>query len=216
MRVMTYNIRHGQGEDGWVSNARIASVVRAADADIIGMNEVWRLGSFYDQPADLSGRLALASAFERNTGFAFYEQGNLVLTRHPIVRVENLALPSAAESRGCLLVHVEIDGEEVLFGSVHLSLGAKMRARQVEALVAELPRGVPLVLAGDMNCSATELEPLAEVLTLADVPPSYPAFWPRRALDHIGFSSHWSLERVSAVKSRASDHLPVIAEFTRV
>ncbi len=28
MRVMTYNIRHGQGEDGWVSNARIAAVVR--------------------------------------------------------------------------------------------------------------------------------------------------------------------------------------------
>ena len=75
---------------------------------------------------------------------------------------------------------------------------------------------VPLVLAGDMNCSAAELDPLAEVLTLADAPPSYPAFWPRRALDHIGFSSHWKLDEVNAVSSHASDHRPLVAELTRV
>jgi endonuclease/exonuclease/phosphatase family metal-dependent hydrolase len=216
MRVMTYNIRHGQGEDFLVSNGRIAKVVREAEADIVGLNEVWRLGRLFDQPAELSARLSLHAAFERNTGFGVYEQGNLVLTPHRIVRVENLPLPSAAESRGCLLVHVEIDGEEVLFGSVHLSLGSKMRARQIDVLASELPLGVPLVLAGDMNCSAAELGPLAEVLTLADVPLSYPAFWPKRALDHIAFSNHWRLDQVRAVSSHASDHRPVIAELSRV
>lgn len=216
MRVMTYNIRHGQGEDGWVSNGRIARIVGDADADIIGLNEVWRLGRFFDQPAYLQGRLALASAFERNTGFAFYEQGNLVLTRHSIRRVENVPLYGGGEGRGCLLVHVEVEGEEVLFGSVHLSLGRRTRAHQIEALAERLPRDFPLVITGDMNCSASELEPLGEHLTLADVPPTYPAFWPRRALDHIGFSRHWTLESVSAVKTSASDHRPVVAELKRV
>ena len=215
MRVMTYNIRHGQGEDGWVSNARIAAVVREAEADIVGLNEVWRLGSFFDQPADLRKRLDLETAFERNTGRAFYEQGNLVLTKHRIIRVENIPLPSQVEQRGCLLVHVDVEGEEVAFGSVHLSLGRRARTAQVTTLAEKLPRDIPLVLAGDMNCLAGELAPLTELLTLADAPPSYPAFWPRRALDHIGFSRHWSLEHVSAIKSRASDHRPVVAELTR-
>ncbi len=215
MRVMTYNIRHGQGEDGWVSNGRIARVVRDADVDIAGLNEVWRLGGFFDQPAALRRHLEAEHAFERNTGFAFYEQGNLVLTKHCIVHAENLELPSLLEQRGCLLVRVDVEGGEVVFGSVHLSLGRKMRERQVAALVECLPRDVPLVLAGDMNCSVGELEPLAEFLTLADVPPSYPAFWPRRALDHIAYSDHFELVDVSSVKTSASDHRPVIAQFAR-
>ena len=213
---MTYNIRHGQGEDGWVSNARIAAVVRSAEADMVGLNEVWRLGSFFDQPADLRKRLDLETAFERNTGRAFYEQGNLVLTKHHIIRVENIPLPSQIEQRGCLLVHIDYEGEEVAFGSVHLSLGRRARTAQVTALAEKLPRNIPLVLTGDMNCLAGELAPLADLLTLADAPASYPAFWPRRALDHIGFSRHWSLESVSAIKSRASDHRPVVAELERI
>ena len=215
MKVMTYNIRHGQGGDGWVSNDRIARVVRDASADIVGLNEVWRLGPFFDQPAYLRERLSMESAFERNTGRGFYEQGNLVLTTHRIIRVENIALPSQVEQRGCLLVHIEIDAEEVAFGAVHLSLGRTARAAQLAALAEKLPRDMPLVLAGDMNCPVGELEPLTELLTLADAPPSYPAFWPRRALDHIGFSKHWNLVQVSAVNSRASDHRPVIAQLKR-
>jgi len=213
---MTYNIRHGQGEDGWVSNARIARVVREAGADVVGMNEVWRLGSFFDQPADLAKRLSVAHAFERNTGFAFYEQGNLVLTSGAICHVENLELPGSGEHRGCLLVRIDVAGEQVLFGSVHLALGRRARALQIQALAEKLPRDVPLVLAGDMNCLVGELAPLGELLTFADVPASYPAFHPLRALDHVGFSHHWKLEGVSAVSSHASDHRPVIAELARV
>jgi endonuclease/exonuclease/phosphatase family metal-dependent hydrolase len=216
MRFMTYNIRHGQGEDGWVSNARIARVVRETGADVIGMNEVWRLGGFFDQPKDLAELLSLESAFLHNVGFAFYQQGNLVLTRGAVLSAENLPLPGGGEPRGCLLVRIEIDGEEVVFGSVHLALGRKTRALQIAALLEELPRNVPLVLAGDMNCLAGELQPLHALLTFADAPASYPAFWPKRALDHIGYTRHWRLESVSAVKTSASDHRPVVAELTRV
>ena len=216
MRFMTYNIRHGQGEDGWVSNARIAEAVRRADTDVVGMNEVWRLGNFFDQPKDLAARLSFESAFLHNVGYAFYQQGNLVLTRGTIRDAENLSLPGRGEPRGCLLVHMNVDGEEVVFGSVHLALGRRTRALQIEALAEELPRDVPLVLAGDMNCLAGELLPLHGLLAFAEAPPSYPAFWPRRALDHIGFSEHWRLEGVSAVRTHASDHLPVVAELTRI
>jgi len=216
MRFMTYNIRHGQGEDGWVSNARIASVVREVGPDIIGMNEVWRLGGFFDQPKDLAKRLSLEAAFLHNVGYAFYQQGNLVLTRGTVCSADNLALPGRGEPRGCLLVRIDVDGQEVFFGSVHLALGRKTRARQIAALAEELPRDVPLVLAGDMNCLAGELQPLHELLAFADTPASYPAFWPKRALDHIGYSNHWRLESVGVVKTSASDHRPVVAELTRI
>ncbi|NTU71164.1 MAG: hypothetical protein HGB10_05025 [Coriobacteriia bacterium] len=215
MRVMTYNIRHGQGEDGWVSNARVAKVIAEANVDIVGLNEVWRMGDFFHQPAAFERLLATSIVFERNVKLAFLEQGNMVSTRGDIKHHENIELPSWGEMRSCLLARIELDGEEVAFGSAHLSLNRKMRARQVRALVEVLPRDVPLVLAGDMNCLAHELDPLKEFLTVVDAPATYPAFWPQRALDHIAFSSHWELEHVSSVDTKASDHRPVVAQLKR-
>lgn len=215
MRFLTYNIRHGQGEDGWVSNERIAAAVRAARPDITGMNEVWRLGTFFDQPDDLSHRLAVASAFERNTG-RFIEQGNLILTRGTIGSVTNLDLPSRLEHRGCLVAEIKVDGDPVTFASTHLALHRATRALQVAALVELLPRDRPLVLAGDMNCGEDELGGLREILTLATAPKSYPAFHPMKALDHIAYSRHFRLVSIEAQRSHASDHCPVVAELAFV
>ena len=72
---------------------------------------------------------------------------------------------------------------------------------------------MPLVLAGDMNCTAEELEPLLEILELAPTPASFPALIPFRQLDHVAFSAHWRLSRVSAIRTIASDHLPVFADL---
>ena len=213
MRVLTYNIRHGQGEDGWVSNARVARVVRDAAPDVVGMNEVWRLTRSFDQPAVLADKLGFDVAFEANASFGPWQQGNLILSRGRIVRWDNIELPHGLERRGCLLAEIALDGVRIAFASTHLSLERRVRSLQLAALVRELPRDLPLVLAGDMNCTAEELEPLREILELAPAPASFPALIPFRRLDHIAFSAHWRLSHVSAIRTIASDHLPVVADL---
>jgi endonuclease/exonuclease/phosphatase family metal-dependent hydrolase len=215
VQVLGYNIRHGQGEDGWVSNARIARVVTGLQADVIALSEVWRLGAFYDQPTRLAEQLGLDTAFAGNAGIGAWQQGNMVLTRGRIVRWENLTLPHRLEHRGCLMAEIDLDGERFVFAATHLSLERGVRRLQLDMLVRELPSDLPLVLAGDMNCQAEELEPLRERFEMSPAVPTYPAFWPMRALDYVAFSDHWRLGEVHTIRARASDHLPLLVELSR-
>jgi endonuclease/exonuclease/phosphatase family metal-dependent hydrolase len=214
VRVVTYNIRHGQGTASGISTDRIAGVVRECRADIVGMNEVWRVGRFFDQPAYLGKQLGFEFAFAANAEAGLWHQGNLVLTRGRIVRWENVALPRGIERRGCLVAEIDLDGERVVFASPHLSLGPAARRAQLEALARELPDGVPLVLAGDLNCDGEELEPLRSRYQFAPSLATYPASRPRRALDHVAFGCHLQLTDVSVVQTRASDHLPLVADLS--
>jgi endonuclease/exonuclease/phosphatase family metal-dependent hydrolase len=215
MRVLGYNIRHGQGEDGWVSNARISRVISGVDADVVALSEVWQLASFYDQPARLAHQLGLEVAYAPNAGIGPFRQGNMVLTRGHIVRWENLTLPHKLEHRGCLVAEIDLDGDRFTFAATHLSLERGVRRAQMEMLVRELPSELPVILVGDMNCVDEELEPLRERFTLSPPVPSYPAFWPMKPLDYMAFSEHWELRDVSVVRTSASDHVPVVYTMNR-
>jgi endonuclease/exonuclease/phosphatase family metal-dependent hydrolase len=137
-----------------------------------------------------------------------------VLTRGHIVRWENLALPGGREPRGWLLAEIELDGARVAFASTHLSLRRDVRRGQLEMLVRELPSKLPLVLAGDMNCTAEELGPLRERFEIAPDVRTYPSLWPLRALDHVAVGPQLRIGDVRTARSHASDHLPLIAEIT--
>lgn len=217
MRFLTYNIRHAEGYDGWLSPTRIAHVIRDAAPDVVGLNEVWRMTRRYDQSALVARALGFSAAFQGNSRYAAIEQGNAVLANGRIIAEEAVRLPGGVEHRGVLVCDVEVDGTSVMFASTHLSLGSRARARQLESLTRLLPRDRPLVLAGDFNASADRLGPLREFLTVpAQNPPTYPAVRPSRGLDHIAFSAHWRLSAMEAVRSLASDHLALWADLELV
>ena len=112
------------------------------------------------------------------------------------------------------MAETEIDGMPLRFGTLHLSLGRRHRARQIAYLAQALPTDLPLVVAGDFNGEVTDLEPLRRVLTVVDdPPPTYSPSKPRKHLDHILFSHHWELVSLETYHSRASDHLPLVAEL---
>ena len=48
LRVLSYNIHHGEGLDGRIDLERIASVIRASEADLVALQEV-------DQSTERSG-----------------------------------------------------------------------------------------------------------------------------------------------------------------
>ncbi|MEC8892658.1 MAG: endonuclease/exonuclease/phosphatase family protein, partial [Candidatus Poribacteria bacterium] len=42
IRVMTYNIHHGEGMDGHINLDRIATLIHSANVDLVGLQEVDR------------------------------------------------------------------------------------------------------------------------------------------------------------------------------
>ncbi len=67
LRVLTYNIHHGVGDDGVLDLERIARVVEDSGADVVGLQEVdrhWSARSVWlDQPAWLAERLDMHVAY---------------------------------------------------------------------------------------------------------------------------------------------------------
>ncbi|MEI7813211.1 MAG: endonuclease/exonuclease/phosphatase family protein [Coriobacteriia bacterium] len=215
MRFLTYNIRHGEGVDGWVSNRRIASVIAGIAPDVVGVNEVWHIRGLWDQPDQIARMLNMEHAFEPNHTRWVHALGNMVMANEgTLCSASNLFLPGGMERRGALVAEISAGGTPITFVSTHLSLGRRTREAQIAFLAENLPRDTPLVLAGDLNCQAAELTVLSDLLEVVENPPSsFPSIRPNRGLDHFAYSRHWKLEALEAVPSRASDHLPVYADL---
>src|SRR5690242_10620478 len=72
LRVLTYNIHHGEGVDRQFDLSRIADVIRSASPDLVALQEVdrntHRTGNV-DQPAELARLMGMHVAFEPNIKF---------------------------------------------------------------------------------------------------------------------------------------------------
>lgn len=155
VRVMTYNIRHAEGTDGKVDLDRIAKVIRAAQADVVCLQEVDRnceRSGRLDFPALLAQKLNMNVAFGANLKLGGGDYGNATLTRFKIAAQENVALPGkeGAEPRGCLKTTLEVDGQQLDVWNAHLGLDAAERKAQAAALFERLGNKLT-ILAGDMN-----------------------------------------------------------------
>ena len=128
--VATYNIHAGAGSDNVYDLDRTAAAIRALDADVVGLEEAdvhWGERSrFDDTVAELGRRLGMRTAFAPiysldplTAGAPRREFGVALLSRHPIVAVENHDLtrlstqdpnPVPAPAPGFLEATVQIGG----------------------------------------------------------------------------------------------------------
>ena len=221
VRVLTYNIRHGKGLDGRISLGRTAGVITAASADLVALQEVdgYSLRSRFRNQAVVLGRsLGMKPSFGTTikiAGLPVY--GNAILSRLPVRRVSRWILPGKGERRGLIGITADVEGAEISFLTTHLGLSVEARREQVGKIIEVLRAGrQPFILTGDFNCTpeADELAPLFALCRDAAaglVQPTYPADSPRERIDYILVSSHWTVREVKEIKSKASDHLPVLA-----
>jgi endonuclease/exonuclease/phosphatase family metal-dependent hydrolase len=238
IRVATYNIHKSRGLDGQMSPARVVKVLRELNADIIALQEVVCLeggASELDQGrffADaLSYHYCLGEA-RRSRGVT---HGNVVLSRVPIRAMCNYDLTwHRRERRACLRVDVEFPHGHLLHVfNVHLGLAFGERRHQARKLVGadilantEI-KGTRLVL-GDFNdwtrgfpsrLLATHLESV-DIQHHLGRRRTYPGVLPLIHLDHIYFDPTLQLEQLILHRSRtaliASDHVPLVAEFSFV
>lgn len=231
LRVMSYNIHHGEGLDQKLDLERIAKVIFDAKADIAGLQEVDRgveRTQRRDLPAELARLTGLSVAFENNYPYQGGEYGNAVLTRFPIKRVKNthFKMLRPGEQRGVLQVVLEVHGREMLFMNTHLDFRPdeterRMNVEELKAIVAAAGT-MPVILVGDFN--ATPDRPtirnlkafLADTWELAGQGNGFsiPVKKPAKRIDYIWITRE-SVQplRLEVLHSEASDHLPILAEL---
>jgi endonuclease/exonuclease/phosphatase family metal-dependent hydrolase len=235
-RVMSYNIQHGRGMDGVIDLARIAAVIKEQSADIVALQEVDRgveRTNRRDLPLELAELTGMTPVFFKNHPHQGGEYGNAILSRFPLRDATNTHLPmiGSNEQRGVMRMVVEVHGHDILFLNTHLDYRQEEAERlagvaEFRRLLEENDRGptYPVIFAGDFNAvpgSVTHSrmhEMLADVWPIAGQGPgaTIPVRNPQRRIDYIWISKDAPFNPVHALvpHTEASDHLPVVVEFS--
>lgn len=231
IRVMSYNIHHGEGIDRKLDLERIAKLILDAKADVVGLQEVDRgveRTNRRDLPAELSRLTGMEVIFSRNITYQGGEYGNAVLTRFPVKRWHNThyRMLRPGEQRGLLQLVLEIGGREVVFMNTHIDYRPDdservLNADEIKAAVAAAGSR-PVILVGDFNTlpGTPTHEKIKRFLTdtweVVGVGPglTIPVTKPSKRIDYI-FVSRETVEpvKMEVLHSIASDHLPVVAEL---
>ena len=233
MRVMTYNIHHGEGLDGKVDLARIAKLIKQERADIVALQEVdkgVRRTALRDMPAELAALTGMTGIFSNNFLYQGGEYGNAVLTRFPVKSWSNhhYQMLRPNEQRGILQVVLDVHGRELVFMNTHIDSRPDDAERwlnvgEIEALEKQY-RGQSMIICGDFNDLPTSRVYQRMGETFHDTWMqagqgdgfSFPANPPTKRIDYIWISKDKALlpRKVWIPESKASDHLPVVAEFS--
>lgn len=224
LRVATWNIHDARGTDGRRDLDRVAEVIRALDAPLVGLQEV---GCGAGDDCDVA---ALAKSHD----YAWYAQptrggkesrqhGNALLTMFPVedVLTHDLSVPHR-EPRGALEARVRFGRHRLRVVVTHLGLHAGERRRQVERLLTAVGHDATVVtiFLGDINEWWLWGRPLRWLHRRFGTSPSVRTFPSRAAvlaLDRIWVDPPGALTAVTSVRTplarRASDHLPVVASL---
>jgi endonuclease/exonuclease/phosphatase family metal-dependent hydrolase len=217
--VASYNIHKAEGLDRRVDLARIARVLGEIDADLVGIQEIYR-----PQAEALAAELGMSMAMGVTRHFENMPYGNAIFTRFTVHGSHTFDLTRPPrEPRGGLRVDTKVGDQELHLFNVHFGLKIRERAEQVEALVREqvLRRDLPgsRVVIGDLN----EWFPGAVGRTLRRelhgprIRRTHPAPLPIFPLDRIYWDRELHADSFRVHRSQlarvASDHLPVVARL---
>lgn len=230
IRVASYNIKHGRGNDNVVDLARTAGVLRALAPDIVGLQEV-------DREAERSGKvdearvigesLGLHHAFGRFMDFQGGAYGMGVLSRFPITLSREVRLPDGNEPRVALAVDVRLPGGRPLtIVNVHFDWVSDdgFRFAQARTLTEFLDALTnPYVLLGDFNDEPGSrtiglfTARAAEAVKPRDNRLTFSSTEPVKEIDFIFMAPReaWAAGEVRVIDEKvASDHRPLLAVLT--
>jgi endonuclease/exonuclease/phosphatase family metal-dependent hydrolase len=242
--VVTYNIHKGFSQfRRRMMLYELREQLRLLDADIVFLQEVQgehtlyaeRIDNWPDEPQHdfLAAEVWQSTVYASNVMYQHGHHGNAILSRFPISQAFNQDVTHwRFERRGLLHCAIGVPGwpAPVHCVCVHLSLFARSRRRQMEALAKHLENVVdgdsPLIVAGDFNDWRNEADAhLARHLGLAEIfegaaetsrapVRSFPARRPVLRLDRIyvrGLSVRQAGVHAGEPWSKISDHAALSA-----
>lgn len=224
IRVVTYNIHHGEGVDGQFDLKRIANRLLAVDPHIVALQEVdqgTRRASGVDQPAELAKLTNMEVVYGRNIDYDGGGYGTAILTKLPVRKHEQVKLKSFYEStanhpeqRGVQVLELgDEDGPGLLFLNTHFDYRPPDDERMAAAkttneLVAK--RGDELaILAGDLN-APPESRPIEELRKEWKVAGLQSEAKPANALPLLTFPSDKPNRWIDYIMMRPADKWEVV------
>jgi len=228
VRVLSYNIHHGEGSDGEIDLQRIARVILDQEPDIVALQEVdvhTRRASGTDQAEVLARLTGMEKAFVGAMRYQGGLYGEALLSRLPILGIDQHRLPSPLGGEPRTVLDVELRLGEGLSSitvlATHLDHefpGNRSAATEYidRFLVPEEPH--PTLLIGDLNSvpdsiAMQRLWGRWRDASAKNPAPTYPASAPDRKLDYVLYlpEERWEIFDQQVVDEvHASDHRPIL------
>lgn len=215
-KIATFNIHHAEGRDKVVDLKRIADLVRSLEVDVVALQEldvgVPRSRNL-DQPAALADALGMHVYFAPSMKLEKGVYGIALAGRHGF-KATVQQLPRIAQEEPRVAIVASLHNLAVV--ATHLSRDAAARQLQTEYLAELAGRlGDPLIVLGDLNQPPKDLASLISKGLVRVNPASslLGSILPGRPIDHILTSSGIQVISARVVPTKASDHLPLVAEI---
>lgn len=221
LRVLTWNIHHGVGEDGKLDLARIAKTITDHHPDVVLLQEVdkncTRSGQI-DQAAELARLTQLKFVFGKAMDLQGGEYGQAILATADLANLAVHPLPSSGEPRIAVSAILDSRLGKITVASVHLDYAdeARQHAQAQVCAAALLASPHPVILAGDFNAKpdTRTLANFAQapwMIVPKDGPAAtHPAAKPTTEIDYIILRGLQAVKPATVVaEAAASDHRPV-------
>lgn len=221
VRIMSYNIHHGEGLDGRLDFGRIGRVIGQVKPDIVALQEVdsatQRIAG-KDLLHELGDEVLMHRTYAPAISYQGGKYGIGILSKEKPLNFRSLPLPGKEEKRVLLMAEFE----KYIFCCTHFSLTREDQLESVSMLERELA-GVekPVFLAGDLNAlpDSPVIGALKEkfVILTNTKEKTFPADKPSECLDYVlgytGNGSTYCMLRNRVIPENvASDHRPVVTE----
>lgn len=224
VKFMSYNIQGHAAARRQDHLPKLAEVIAAVGADVVGLQEVhWRTRASAIHQAEVLAKLTgMNVLFGKSTPMHGGEYGNAVLTRGEIVNSFVHPLPGSGEPRSVLQTDIAVHGGTIAFYVTHLAAWGRLlrvaRMRQVAELGDIIARGsLPHVLVGDFNVppGAEEIRTLLAHGHLRVVGDTKEVTFPmtRQRLDYVFCDPRWEFIDSEVIHRGPSDHWPLVVRL---
>lgn len=229
IRVMTYNIFHGETTRGDIDMDLYGQIIENENPDLVALQEVdkgtTRSGGI-DQTAELSERTGLSGYFAKARNFQGGEYGVAILSKLPVDEFKVVpAYKVGTYGTAYAYAKIKLDDDTyIYFNSSHFSTNLEERVVHVQESV-DYYRTVlerqPLIIAGDLNAQLPdpEMQALQDDFVESDTD-RLNTFSTRSGMrskiDFIMYpkTGDWKIRSVKRIcRPDASDHCAVFAEL---
>lgn len=164
LKIMSYNIRHGEGLDTILDVSRSLSIIDLYKPDLCGLQEVDNFCLRSDsigQTAYFAEKTLMTGTFGKFMNFEGGEYGMATLSAKPIISTKVLQLPMGKfEPRSSIVHEVQIiEGYNIIFANVHFDWisekeGSANRLNQAKVLINYINKlNKAAIITGDFNCT---------------------------------------------------------------
>lgn len=231
LRILAYNIHHGEGMDDILDLERIARLIVDANPDVVALQEIDSVvtrTNGVDQARVLGELTGMSHVFGRFMEYQGGAYGMAVLSKWPIDEVHNYRLPDGDEPRSSVTVTITspATGARVRLSDIHFYRTEDERLAQATSLLGHLADSdTPTILAGDFNS-----EPNTKVMNYLsgndwvivnkdNQSRTFPSYNPEREIDFMLLkpaSRFRVISHATLDEPVASDHSPILLELALI